>query len=85
MAPWRLKPEAMSLNIDLSGQFRKLLFDRCDADVAAAALAAIAANGTEVEIRLEDRICPQNVNMPSLSWWTHNSACHGSHTHTHSA
>ena len=50
--------EALSLNIDLSGQFRKLLFDRCDADVSAAALAAIAANGTEAELRLEDRILP---------------------------
>ncbi|OLP76112.1 hypothetical protein AK812_SmicGene43996 [Symbiodinium microadriaticum] len=36
------------------GQFRKLLFDRCDADVSAAALAAIAANGTEAELRLEE-------------------------------
>ena len=78
--------EALSLNIDVSGQFRKLLFDRCDADVAAAAFAAIAANGKEAEIRLEDRICPQNVNMQSLPWWTHNSPCHGSLTHslTHS-
>ncbi|CAE7943755.1 unnamed protein product, partial [Symbiodinium sp. KB8] len=46
--------EALSPNIDLSGQFRKLLFDRCDADVAAAALAAIAAKGAEAELRLEE-------------------------------
>ena len=69
--------EALSPNIDLSGQFRKLLFDRCDADVAAAALAAIAAKGAEAELRLEDRICQQNVSLQSLPWWTHNSPCHG--------
>eukprot|EP00439_Symbiodinium_sp_Y106_P013336 s7949_g1.t3 len=36
------------------GQFRKLLLDRCDADVAAAAFAAIAANGTEAEVLIEE-------------------------------
>ncbi|CAE7234389.1 unnamed protein product [Symbiodinium sp. CCMP2592] len=36
------------------GQFRKLLLDRCDADMTAAALAAIAANGAEAEVRIEE-------------------------------
>eukprot|EP00439_Symbiodinium_sp_Y106_P051966 s3935_g6.t3 len=38
----------------IQGQFRKLLLDRCNADVAAAAFAAIAANGTEVEVLIEE-------------------------------
>ena len=33
------------------GHFRKLVFDRCDADMTAAALAAIAAYGTEADSR----------------------------------
>ena len=58
--------EALSLNVGLSGQFRKLLLDRCNADVAAAAIAAIAANGTEVEVLVEDGICLPNASMQSF-------------------
>ena len=61
------------LNVDLSGQFRKLLLDRCDADVAAAAFAAIAANGTEAEVLIEDGICLTNVSLRSFLWWTHST------------
>ena len=70
--------EAPSLNIDLSGRFRKLVFDRGDADLTAAALAATAAYGTGAELRVEDRICPQNVSMHTVLHAT-------GHTHTHSA
>ena len=66
------------LNVDLSGQFRKLLLDRCDADVAAAAFAAIAANGTEAEVLIEDGICLTNVSLRSFLWWTHSYPKHGS-------
>ena len=47
-----------SLNMDLSGQFAKLLLHACDADVSAAAFAAVAADGTEAEVEIEDRDSP---------------------------
>ena len=42
----------------LSGQFAKLLLDACDADMAAGAFAAVAANGAEAEVEIEDRDSP---------------------------
>ncbi|CAE7200156.1 pmpB [Symbiodinium sp. CCMP2592] len=36
------------------GRFAKLRLDRCDADVAAAAFAAIAGDSTEAEVRIEE-------------------------------
>ena len=46
--------EVLSLDMDLSGQFAKLLLDACDADVAAAAFAAVADDDTEAEVQIED-------------------------------
>ncbi|CAE7258392.1 pmpB [Symbiodinium sp. KB8] len=40
------------------GQFAKLLLDACDADMAAGAFAAVAANGAEAEVEIEDRDSP---------------------------
>ncbi|CAE7211480.1 unnamed protein product, partial [Symbiodinium microadriaticum] len=36
------------------GQFAKLLLDACDADMAAGAFAAVAANGAEAEVEIEE-------------------------------